>query len=100
MTVKPEINTFCHVSRERCGSYFNAPVSYFEEHHVESKHEMIQPKTDDKSRLRRDKDGHFTKNEASVGRSLAADQKQHLQSPVIPTSAKVRIWYCPGLGRH
>ncbi len=41
-----------------------------------SKRELIEPNPGDKRYVRRDEKGHF-KEEVDVGRSLAADQRQH-----------------------
>ncbi len=38
--------------------------------------ELIEPNKDDKRYARRDKDGQFTSDQTSVGKSLAADQRQ------------------------
>ena len=35
----------------------------------------------DKRYIRRDKDGQFTSDQANVGRSSAADQRQHSSTP-------------------
>lgn len=35
----------------------------------------------DKRYVRRDEQGHFTKDQTNVGRSSAADQRQHSKSP-------------------
>lgn len=41
-----------------------------------SKRELIEPNPGDKRYVRRDDQGHF-KEEVDVGKSLAADQRQH-----------------------
>ena len=41
-----------------------------------SKRELIEPTPGDKRYVRRDDKGHFTE-QADVGKSLAADQRQH-----------------------
>ncbi|MBV9882030.1 MAG: hypothetical protein JO276_03390 [Sphingomonadaceae bacterium] len=41
-----------------------------------SKRELIEPHEGDKRYVRRDAQGHF-KEEVDVGRSLAADRRQH-----------------------
>ena len=41
--------------------------------------ELIEPNTGDKRYVRRDKDGQF-KEEVDVGKSLAADQRQHAKT--------------------
>ncbi|HWW24579.1 MAG TPA: hypothetical protein VNZ85_01645 [Caulobacter sp.] len=43
-----------------------------------SKRELIEPNPGDKRYIRRDAQGHF-KEEVDVGKSLAADQRQHAQ---------------------
>ncbi len=45
-----------------------------------SKRELIEPNPGDKRYVRRDEKGHF-KEEVDVGRSLAADQRQHSNTP-------------------
>jgi hypothetical protein len=41
------------------------------------KREEIQPNPGDKRYVRRDEKGQFTSDQTDVGRSLAADQRQH-----------------------
>ncbi len=48
-----------------------------------AKRELIEPHKGDKRYVRRDKKGHF-KEEAEVGRSLAADRRQHAKTIVSP----------------
>lgn len=43
--------------------------------------ELIEPKKGDKRFARRDDQGHFTQDQTDVGRSLAADQRQHSKTP-------------------
>lgn len=42
-----------------------------------AKRELIEPHSGDKRYIRRDAHGHFTEDQADVGRSLAADRRQH-----------------------
>ena len=49
-----------------------------------SKRELIEPNPGDKRYIRRDKEGHFTESQDDVGRSLAADQRQHAKTRVKP----------------
>ena len=44
-----------------------------------SKRELIEPNPGDKRFVRRDSEGHF-KDEVDVGRSLAADHRQHAEN--------------------
>jgi hypothetical protein len=46
-----------------------------------SKRELIEPNEGDKRYVRRDGEGHFTKDQTDVGKSLAADQRQHSTTP-------------------
>ena len=48
---------------------------------MSSKRELIEPNPGDKRYVRRDEDGRF-KEQADVGRSLAADQRQHAKTKV------------------
>ncbi len=48
-----------------------------------SKRELIEPTPADKRYVRRDDQGHFTDDQADVGKSLAADQRRQ-----SPTKAK------------
>ena len=43
--------------------------------------ELIEPHKGDKRYIRRDENGHFTKDQVDVGRSLAADRRQHSKTP-------------------
>lgn len=45
-----------------------------------SKRELIEPHKGDKRYVRRDENGRF-KEEVDVGRSLAADRRQHSSTP-------------------
>jgi hypothetical protein len=47
------------------------------------KREIIEPKPGDKRYARRDNDGQFTENQASVGKSLAADRRKNAKR-VVP----------------
>ncbi len=49
-----------------------------------SKRELIQPKKNDKRYARRDEQGHFTSDQVSVGKSLAADRRTHAKT-VVPS---------------
>jgi len=42
-----------------------------------TKRELIEPNKSDKRYARRDDKGHFTSDQTDVGRSSAADQRQH-----------------------
>jgi len=46
-----------------------------------SKRDLIEPRPGDKRFVRRDREGQF-KNEVDVGRSLAADRRQHAKTKV------------------
>jgi hypothetical protein len=48
-----------------------------------SKRELIEPHEGDKRYVRRDDQGHFEK-EVDVGRSLAADRRQHAKTKAKP----------------
>jgi hypothetical protein len=48
-----------------------------------SKRELIEPNPGDKRYVRRDEEGHF-KEQVDVGRSLAADQRQHSETKAKP----------------
>jgi hypothetical protein len=48
------------------------------------KRELIEPHDGDKRYARRDDDGHFSKDQADVGKSAAADQRQHSQTKAKP----------------
>jgi hypothetical protein len=45
-----------------------------------TKRELIDTGTD-KRYVRRDENGHFTSDQVDVGRSLAADRRQHSKTP-------------------
>ena len=49
-----------------------------------SKRELIEPNPGDKRYVRRDEKGHFTEDQTEVGRSSAADQRQHSKTPAKP----------------
>jgi len=49
-----------------------------------SKRELIEPNPGDKRYVRRDEKGRFTEDQTEVGRSSAADQRQHSKSPAKP----------------
>ena len=49
-----------------------------------SKRELIEPNPGDKRYVRRDKEGKFTESQDDVGRSLAADQRQHAKTKSKP----------------
>ncbi len=42
--------------------------------------ELIEPHKGDKRYVRRDEQGRFTDDQVDVGRSLAADRKQHSET--------------------
>ncbi len=46
-----------------------------------TKRELIEPNPGDKRYIRRDAEGHFTKDQVSVDRSLAADNNQKAKNP-------------------
>jgi hypothetical protein len=48
-----------------------------------SKRELIEPQKGDKRYVRRDEQGQF-KKEVDVGRSLAADRRQHAEHKAKP----------------
>jgi hypothetical protein len=50
---------------------------------MSSKRELIEPNKGDKRYVRRDDNGRF-KEQADVGRSLAADRRQHSDTPAKP----------------
>lgn len=43
--------------------------------------EVISPHKGDKRYVRRDENGRFTDDQVNVGRSLAADRRQHSKTP-------------------
>jgi hypothetical protein len=49
-----------------------------------TKRELIEPTPGDKRYVRRDEQGQFTHDQTDVGRSLAADQRQHSKTPAKP----------------
>jgi hypothetical protein len=48
-----------------------------------TKRELIEPNPGDKRYVRRDENGRF-KDEVDVGKSLAADRRQHSSTPAKP----------------
>lgn len=48
------------------------------------KRELIEPNKGDKRFIRRDERGRFTSDQADVGRSLAADRRQHAKTKSKP----------------
>ena len=46
------------------------------------KREVVEPKRGEKRYARRNKDGQFTENQASVGKSLAADRRTQAKKVV------------------
>lgn len=44
------------------------------------KRELIEPNEGDKRYVRRDEKGRFTTDQVDVGRSLAADRRQHAKT--------------------
>lgn len=51
---------------------------------MSSKRELIEPNEGDKRYIRRDENGRFTEDQVDVGRSLAADQRQHAKNKSKP----------------
>lgn len=49
-----------------------------------TKRELIEPTKGDKRYVRRDDEGQFTGDQADVGKSSAADQRQHSKTPAKP----------------
>ena len=49
-----------------------------------TKRELIEPTKGDKRYVRRDDQGRFTDDQTDVGRSSAADQRQHSQHKSKP----------------
>jgi hypothetical protein len=49
-----------------------------------TKRELIEPNKGDKRYVRRDEKGQFTDDQTDVGRSLAADRRQHSKTPAKP----------------
>jgi hypothetical protein len=49
-----------------------------------TKRELIEPQPGDKRYVRRDDKGHFTDDQADVGKSAAADQRQHSKTKAKP----------------
>jgi hypothetical protein len=49
-----------------------------------TKRELIEPTPGDKRYVRRDDQGQFTDDQTDVGRSLAADQRQHSKTVAKP----------------
>lgn len=49
-----------------------------------SKRELIEPNEGDKRYMRRDQDGRFSDDQTAVGKSLAADQRQHSNTKAKP----------------
>lgn len=48
------------------------------------KRELIEPNKGDKRFIRRDERGRFTSDQVDVGRSLAADRRQHAKTKSKP----------------
>jgi hypothetical protein len=48
------------------------------------KRELIEPHEGDKRYVRRDEQGRFTEDQVDVGRSLAADRRQHAEHESRP----------------
>ena len=46
--------------------------------------ELIEPHEGDKRYIRRDENGQFTEDQVDVGRSLAADERQHAKTVSKP----------------
>jgi hypothetical protein len=51
---------------------------------TEKKRELIEPNEGDKRFVRRDENGQFTEDQVDVGRSLAADERQHAKTESKP----------------
>ena len=49
-----------------------------------TKRELIEQKSGEKRYARRDDKGHFTDDQSDVGKSLAADQRQHSKTKAEP----------------
>lgn len=49
-----------------------------------TKRELIEPNKGDKRFVRRDERGRFTEDQVDVGRSLAADRRQHARTRARP----------------
>jgi hypothetical protein len=49
-----------------------------------TKRELIEPTPGDKRYARRGEHGHFSKDQVDVGRSSAADQRQHSDTKAKP----------------
>jgi hypothetical protein len=49
-----------------------------------AKRELIEPNPGDKRYVRRDENGHFTSDQTDVGKSSAADQRQHSKTKAKP----------------
>ena len=49
-----------------------------------SKRELVEPHEGDKRYVRRDEQGRFTDSQDDVGRSLAADRRQHAKTRTKP----------------
>lgn len=49
-----------------------------------TKRELIEPNPGDKRYVRRDEDGKFTDDQTDVGKSSAADQRQHSSHKAKP----------------
>lgn len=49
-----------------------------------TKRELIEPNEGDKRFIRRDEQGRFTDDQVDVGRSLAADRRQHAETKSKP----------------
>lgn len=43
--------------------------------------ELLEPNKGDKRYVRRDENGHFTDDQVDMGKSLAADRRQHSKTP-------------------
>jgi hypothetical protein len=49
-----------------------------------TKRELIEPNQGDKRYVRRDAQGQFTEDQVDVGKSLAADRRQHSNTKAKP----------------
>jgi hypothetical protein len=55
-----------------------------ENRHGAGKREEIEEASGEKRFIRRDNEGHFTEDQVDVGRSLAADRRQHTEHDAGP----------------
>lgn len=55
-----------------------------DKHDGTGKRELVEEASGEKRFVRRDDDGHFTEDQIDVGRSLAADRRQHAKHDAGP----------------